>query len=151
MSSKPFQTTSDFADALDAYGSDLERWPEELRREGATMLERSNEARKLLREARVVHRVLSERLTVSTDTHLVNAILQRKSELDMSPGRLSADQARKDAAAVRSDLVRKGIAAAILVGGGLLAGTTLHVEPRAVDNQSAMLSDLASYAEAFYL
>ncbi|HET6157072.1 MAG TPA: hypothetical protein VFE34_01895 [Dongiaceae bacterium] len=152
MSSKPFQTTRDFADALDAFGADLARWPEDLRQEGSSMLDRSTEARKLLREALLVHRVLSERLTVSTDNHLVKAILERKASLDQESKRLNAKEAAKGVAVVRSAMLKRGIAAAILVGGGMLAGSLLsQAGGGEAAGQSTTLNDITSYAESFYL
>jgi len=148
MSIKPFQTTRDFANALDTFGADIKAWPDDLRRDGEAMLDRSEEARELLKEARVVHRVLSERLSVSTDSHLVNAILERKAALDQGAKRLSADDALKGAAAIRGAMLKRGVAAAILVSGGMLAGSLFsQVGP----GQSTTLSDITSYAESFYL
>ncbi|HEV8392195.1 MAG TPA: hypothetical protein VGQ35_20240 [Dongiaceae bacterium] len=152
MSSKPFQTSRDFADALDRFGADLQSWPEELRHEGNAMLERSDDARKLLREARIVHRVLSERLSVATDSHLVNAILERKSELDKAARKpLSAEDAMKGVAAARGTLLKRGIAAAVLVGSGVLAGSLLSQAGGGTAGHSTTLTDIASYAESFYL
>jgi hypothetical protein len=151
MSSKPFQTTRDFADAVDTFGADLKAWPEDMRRDGEAMLDRSEEARKLLKEGRIVHRVLSERLSVSTDTHLVNAILERKAALDQGARRLSADDAVKGAAAIRGAMLKRGVAAAVLVSGGMLAGSLLSQVGANAAGQSTTLSDITSYAESFYL
>lgn len=151
MSNRPFQTSKDFADALDSFGADLRVWPEALRGEGNAMLQRSEEARRLLREARVVHRVLSERLTVATDSHLVNAILERKQEHDREANRLSAADTMKNISVARKAMVNKGIAVALLIGGGVVAGAVLSQKADDKAAHLASTSDISGYVEPVQL
>ena len=77
MPNKPSMTVEDIEDALDRFGGDLARWPEDLRQEAETLLAEMPEAGELLREAQELDAALAPREAAPQAAGAASALADR--------------------------------------------------------------------------
>ena len=81
-----------FEDALDRYGGDLSRWPDELRNAAEALLQTEDQARSLLRAAQELDAVLAADPLPAVDAGLADRIMQRVAEHEVGTENVRAER-----------------------------------------------------------
>ena len=95
MPNKPSMSLESFEDALDTYGGDFDRWPADVRLSAETLVERSEDARALLRQAEALDAVLAPDPVPAAPAELADRIVRQIAEREVRAQNVRAESSTR--------------------------------------------------------